>query len=137
MSLAHILELSSVGICLLCVGLVLLLCNSQCVPGSKQTLYLSVHVNHSHTGSCDFWIVRFVAIWPRCDRSAMSATISSGGWSLTIGRTRGRAITNDWRRWMTRSVVCNRATSGSDRRPIVRQSLRPTIDRRSIVLSCD
>ena len=59
----------------------------------------------------------------------MSAAISSGGWSLTIGRTRGRAITNDWRRWMARSVVGNRATSGSDHRPIVCQSLRPTTDR--------
>ena len=35
--------------------------------------------------------------------------------SLAIGRTRGRAITNDWRISMARSVVGNRATSGSDR----------------------
>ena len=99
-----------------------------CVPGTKQTLYLSVHLNHSHTGSYDFWIVRFVAIWPRCDRSAMSAAISSGGWSLTIGRTRGGAITNDWRRWMARSVVGNRATSGSDHR-FFRRSIIASDDR--------
>ena len=38
----------------------------------------------------------------------------------TIGRTRGRAISNDWRRSMARSVVGNRATSGGDHRLIVR-----------------
>ena len=37
-------------------------------------------------------------------------------WSLRIGRMRGRAMTNDWRRWMARSVDRNRATSGSDHR---------------------
>ena len=31
---------------------------------------------HSHTGSYDFLIVRLVAIWRTCDRSAMFATIS-------------------------------------------------------------
>ena len=41
-------------------------------------------------------------------------------WSLVIGRTRGRAITNDWRRTMTRSVVCNCSNSGDDHRPILR-----------------
>ena len=73
--------------------------------------------------------------------------------------TRGRAITNDWRRSMARSVVGNRATSGSYQRPIVtsvialddrsydqswRQATDRTIDRgvrrplvRSIVASCD
>ena len=51
MSLAHILERSSVGICLLCVGLVLLLWNSQrilllcCLPISclRGSLHLLVH----------------------------------------------------------------------------------------------
>ena len=66
---------------------------------------------------------------------------------------RGRAITNDWRRSMARSIVGNSATNGSDQRPIVRsvtapddrsydQSWRPTTDctlnrgvQRPIVLS--
>ena len=56
----------------------------------------------------------------------MSATISRSGrifdWSLAIGRERGRAISNDWRKSMARSVVGNRETSGSDHRPIVRSS---------------
>ena len=37
-----------------------------------------------------------------------------------IGRTSGRAITNDWRRLIARSIVGNRAISGGDHRPIVR-----------------
>ena len=70
------------------------------------------------SGSYDFWIVRLVAIGPMCDRSAMFATISS---SCRIPRsisTRGRAITNDWRISMARAIVGNRATSGSDKRPM-------------------
>lgn len=79
-----------------------------------------------------------VAIWPRYDQSAMFATISICDRILrlllrlvvghrTIGGTRGRAITNDWRRSIARSIVGNRATSGGDQRPIVR----------SIVATCD
>ena len=66
-------------------------------------------LSHCHTGSYDCLIVRSVAIWRTCDRSAMFATIASSDrilhWSFflvvghrTIGRTRGRAINNDWRR---------------------------------------
>ena len=36
-------------------------------------------LSHSHTGSYDFLIVRLVAIWRTCDRSALFATISSSG----------------------------------------------------------
>ena len=46
-----------------------------------------------------------VAIWPKCDRSVMFATIydtAIGIWLMVghheIGLTRGRAITNDWRK---------------------------------------
>ena len=35
------------------------------------------------------------------------------------------AITNDWRMSMARSIVGNRATSGSDQRPMYDQSWRP------------
>ena len=64
--------------------------------------------------------------------------------------TRGRAIANDWRISMTRAIVGNRATSGSDQRPMYDQLLRPMTDRtinrgdrivtagdRPIVASCD
>ena len=86
------------------------------------------------SGSYDWEFVRLDAIWPRYDRSAMSATISGSGcilsdWSLTMGRTRGRAITHNWKRLMAKSVAGNRATSGSDHRLIVGQSLRPMTDR--------
>ena len=61
-----------------------------------------------------------VAIGPRCDRSAIFATISSSGRiSRSISRpTRGRAITNDWRISMARTIAGNRATGGSDQRPM-------------------
>ena len=75
----------------------------------------------------------------------------------TIGLTRGRAITNDRKRWVSRSIVGNRATSGSltDRtlsfayeHQSYDQSCRLASDRminlgilrsivRSIVASCD
>ena len=42
-------------------------------------------------------------------------------WSLSFDRTRGRAITNDSRRWMALSVAGNRATIGNDHQPIVGQ----------------
>ena len=59
-----------------------------------------------------------------------------------------RAITNDWRISMARSIVGNRANSGSDQRLMYDQLLRPTTERsinrcilrpivRSIVTSCD
>ena len=53
-------------------------------------------------------------------------------------------ITNDWRISMARAIVGNRATSGSDQRPMYNQSCRPAIDRcllrpivRSNVASCE
>ena len=50
---------------------------------------------------------------------------------------RGRVITNDWRISMARAIVGNRATSGSDQRPMYDQLLRPATDRiRAIVESC-
>ena len=62
--------------------------------------------------------------------------------------TRGRAIKNNWRISIARAIVGNRATNGSDQRPVYDQSRRPatdgTINRgvqrsiaRSIVASCD
>ena len=38
-------------------------------------------------------------------------------------------VTNDWRISMARAIVGNRATSGSDQRPMYDQSCRPAIDR--------
>lgn len=90
----------------------------------------SAPLSLSHTGSYDCSIVRLMAIWPRYDQSAMFATISICDriqrlllrlvvGHRTIGGTRARAITNDWRRSIARSIVGNRATSGGDQRPIV------------------
>ena len=89
-----------------------------------------------------------VAIGPRCERSVMFATMSSSGRIRRLISTRGRAITNDTKVSMARAIVGNRATSGSDQRPMYDQLLRPTTDRTinrdgrrpmvgSIVASCD
>ena len=43
----------------------------------------------------------------------------------TIGRTRGRAINNDWRRSIATSIVGNRTTSGSHKRSIVWSIVAP------------
>ena len=83
-------------------------------------------LSHSHTGSYDLWIVRLVAIGPRCDRSAIFATISSSGRVQRSISTRGRAITTDWRISMTRAVVGNRASCGSDQQPMYEQLLFQT-----------
>ena len=63
-------------------------------------------------------IVRLVAIGSMCDRSGNVATISSSGRIPRLISTYGRAITNDWRISMARAIVGNRATSGSDQRPM-------------------
>ena len=89
---------------------------------------MTASLSHSHTGSCDFWIVRLVAIGPRCERSAMFAMISSGGRIRRSISARG-PITKDWRIPIARAIVGNRATSGSDQRPMFDQLLRPTTDR--------
>ena len=102
---------------------------------------IALVVKPQYTGSYDVWVVRFVAIGPRCDRSAMFATISSssGGRIPRSISTRGRAITIDWRISMARAIVGNRATSGSYQRSMVRSIdrciLRPIV--RAIVASCD
>ena len=78
----------------------------------------------------------------------MFATISSSGRIRRLISTRCRAITNDTKISMARAIVGNRATSGSDQRPMYDQLLRPTTDRTinrdgrrpmvgSIVASCD
>ena len=73
-----------------------------------------------HYFDCDFWIVRLVAIGPRCDRwAAMFAMISSSGRISRSITMRGRAITNLWRISMARAIVENRATSGSDQQSMV------------------
>ena len=90
------------------------------IPNRKATV--------TPDGSYDFWIVRSVAIGPRCERSAKFATISSIGRIWRSISTRGRAITNDWTISMARAIVGNRATSGSDKRPMYDLLLRPTTD---------
>ena len=64
----------------------------------------------------------------------MFATISSSGRIRRLISTRGRAITNDTKISMVRAIVGNRATSGSDQRPINRDGRRPMVG--SIVASC-
>ena len=61
--------------------------------------------------------------------------LRGGGQYRQPSPTRGCAITNDWRISMVRSIVVNRATSGSDQRPMYDQLLRPIA--RAIVASCD
>ena len=80
------------------------------------------------TGSYDFWIERLVALGPRCDRSALFATISSSGRIPRSISRRGRAFANDWRISMARSIVGNRATCGSEFRTMYDQSWRPATD---------
>ena len=82
----------------------------------------SGRLSNSHTGSYVFWIVGLVAIGPRCDRSAMFATISSSGGIPRSISTCGRAFKNDWRISMARAILGNRATSGSDQRSMYDQS---------------
>ena len=81
-----------------------------------------MYLSHSRHRSYDFWIVRLVAIGPMCDRSAMFAKISTSGRIQRSISTRGRAIAKDWRMSMARAIVGNRATSGSDQRPMYDQS---------------
>ena len=50
--------------------------------------------------------------------SAMFATISSSARIRRLISTRGRAITNNTKISMARAIVGNRATSGSDQRPM-------------------
>ena len=85
----------------------------------------SLILSHSHTGSYDFWIVRLVAMGPRCDRSAMFATIFSSGRIPRSICTCGRAFKNDWRISMAIPIVGYRATSGSYQRSMFGQSGPP------------
>ena len=83
-------------------------------------------VSHSHTGPYDFWIVRLFAIWPRCDRSAMSATISSSGRLGVRLVVRSPTIGED--RWQDHpQVIVRLIVAITDRS--YGQSLRPTNDR--------
>ena len=63
-----------------------------------------------------------------CHRSPMFATISSSGRIPRSISTRGHAIENDWRLSISRAIVGNRATSGSDQRPMYDQSRWPATD---------
>ena len=69
--------------------------------------------------ACDLAKVR-----PIGDRSAMFGAVAVAycDWCLAgaIGRTRDHRVINEWRGSMERSIVGNRATSGSHYRPIVR-----------------
>ena len=90
--------------------------------------HTTVYVEHRHTGSYDFLIVRLVAIWRTCDRSAMFATISrrllrsvlfAGGrydWSYAWSRDQQRLDKIDGK---IRHIVENRTISGSHKRSIV------------------
>ena len=98
--------------------------------------HTTVYVEHSHTGSYDFLIVRLVAIWGTCDRSAMFATISrsllrsvfvAGGrswydWSYAWSRDQQRLEKINGK---IRHIVGNRTTSGSHKRSIVRSIVAP------------
>ena len=75
---------------------------------SQRQLSLSASM-HNTPGSYD-WL-RFGQ--GETDRQCLlrsQVAVAYCDWSLAIGRTRGRAITNDW----IRSIVGNCATSGSD-----------------------
>ena len=56
------------------------------------------------------------------------AAVAYGDRSLRVDLY-GRAVTNDREISMARDIVGNRATSGSDQRPMYDQLLRPTTDR--------
>ena len=56
------------------------------------------------------------------------AAVAYGDRSLRVDLY-GRAVTNDREISMARAIVGNRATSGSDQRPMYDQLLRPTTDR--------
>ena len=55
-----------------------------------------VVLSHCHTGSYDCLIVRSVAIWRTCDRSAMFATIASSDRILRSVFLLGGRSSNDW-----------------------------------------
>ena len=56
----------------------------------------AVFASHSHTGSYDLLIVRLVAIWRTCDRSAMFATIARSGRRLRSVFLAGGRSSYDW-----------------------------------------
>ena len=53
-------------------------------------------LSHSHTGSYDLLIVRLVAIWRTCDRSAMFATIARSDRILRSVFLAGGTSSYDW-----------------------------------------
>ena len=56
----------------------------------------SLHLSHCHTGSYDCLIVRSVAMWRTCDRSAMFATIASSDRILRSVFLPGGRLPYDW-----------------------------------------
>ena len=95
-------------------------------------------LGHSHTGSYYLLIVRLVAIWRTCDRSAMFATIHRSGRILRSVFFAGGRSSYDWSYAWSRDqqrlekidsniyhIVGNCTTSGSHKRSIVRSIVAP------------
>ena len=66
-------------------------------------------------------IVRFLDRTIGCDWAKVRP-IGNICYDLQQRLPRGRSITNDWRISMARAIVGNRATNGSDQRPMYDQS---------------
>ena len=92
-----------------------------------------IALSHSHTGSYDILIVRLVAIWRTCDRSAMFDTISRSGRILRSVFFAGGRSSYDWSYAWSRDqqrlekidgkihhIVGNHTTIVSQKRSIVR-----------------
>ena len=77
------------------------------IYGPKATVTPDRTISGSYTIGCDWTKVRPIGNVCYRDRSL---------------RVVGRAITNYWRISMARAIVGNRATSGSDQRPMYDQS---------------
>ena len=113
------------------------------IPATMEMSYCyanvcSDSVSHSHTGSYDCLIVRLVAIWRTCDRSAMLSTISRSGRILRSFFFAGGRSSYDWSYAWSRDrqrlekidgkihhIVGNRTNSGSHKRSVVRSIVAP------------
>ena len=95
-----------------------MICCSMIYKLSRKLALPCIFINDDIVKPQSHRIVRFLHRTIGCDRAKGRSTC-----------TRGRAITNDWKRSMTRYIVGNRATSCSDQRPMHDHLLRPTTDR--------
>ena len=92
MSLAHILERSSVGICLLCVGLVLLLWNSQRVFLLCVFPFLVYEETYTCLSIVGLRVVQQVATlesWHICTLHAGFSWPTLPRWPMRVGRRYG------------------------------------------------